>query len=865
MSIQFVGTEILVNTATANDQGGPQITTLSNGGFVVTWMDFSWGVGGATGDASGGAIKAQVFAADGSPLGTEILVNSATVNDQQNPRITALSNGGFVVTWEDFSQGIGGATGDTSSIAVKAQVFTATGVPVGSEILVNTATLHEQNHQQITSLSNGGFVVTWGDFSMGQGGATGDASGGAIKAQIFTADGNPLGTEILVNSETLGHQDQPRITPLSNGGFVVTWGGFDGSETAVKAQVFTATGGPVGSEILVNTATAGLQSDSEITSLSSGGFVVTWTDTGDASGVAGKAQVFTADGTPIGSEILVATGSSSNVVTSLSNGGFVVTWVGGSTGNPSSTAVKVQVFTATGAPVGSEILVNTAISPDQIHQRITSLSNGGFVVTWEDFTGLGGATGDASGAAIRAQVFTADGNPLGTEILVNTATANDQGGPQITTLSNGGFVVTWMDFSHGLGGATGDTNGAAVKAQVFAVIENQLPVVNLTAENLVAEMAQLALDVYDPSAAHFEDRNWHGLTAEELDLTNTAEYSLNDGVYTASLLGLSLLAGDASALVLSGNINGTSTLVIAFRGTDTVADLLHDIGHAEDAYFGSFNPLLSAIADYANENGIEQILFSGHSLGGSMVQIALGFPMAGITTDMLRGYTWGSIGSNLSQPTDARQVNFVDIGDPFANENDGHGFIGPRSGTDIFVHSPNDIFTHSPRTDLSAHSMSRYVDHTIDLVHRAVDSDVFGGTPEGNAIQTGDFGSDQITDFQVAPGTESNDFVRLVRTDQFVFAGPGDDNFQFASIGHTGTGAEAFIIDGGLGTDTLHLRGRSGTHALDSSGSQGAWSWIVNGEETALYLRGSDDPFAILYGVERLHFDSNSGGSIFGI
>ncbi len=56
-----VGTEILVNTATANGQNNAQITTLSNGGFVVIWRDASAGVGGAGGDTSGTAIKAQVF------------------------------------------------------------------------------------------------------------------------------------------------------------------------------------------------------------------------------------------------------------------------------------------------------------------------------------------------------------------------------------------------------------------------------------------------------------------------------------------------------------------------------------------------------------------------------------------------------------------------------------------------------------------------------------------------------------------------------------------------------------------------------------------------------------------------------------
>ena len=103
-TVSKVGTEILVNTATADVQY-QQITALSNGGFVVTWQDHSLGVGGATGDSSDFAVKAQVFAADGTRVGSELLVNTATAGDQQLPQITALSNGGFVVTWDGHQPG----------------------------------------------------------------------------------------------------------------------------------------------------------------------------------------------------------------------------------------------------------------------------------------------------------------------------------------------------------------------------------------------------------------------------------------------------------------------------------------------------------------------------------------------------------------------------------------------------------------------------------------------------------------------------------------------------------------------------------------------------------------------------------------
>ena len=218
-----IGSEILVNTATASDQTKPQIATLSNGGFVVTWQDYSQGVGGATGDNSVSAVKAQVFDAAGTAVGSEMLVNTATASDQGGAQITALANGGFVVTWQDYSQGAGGATGDNSGYAVKAQVFNAGGDAVGGEILVNTATASDQQSPQIAALPNGGFVVTWQDYSQGVGGATGDGSNWAVKAQVFDAAGTAVGSEMLVNTATASHQYIPQITALANGGFVVTW------------------------------------------------------------------------------------------------------------------------------------------------------------------------------------------------------------------------------------------------------------------------------------------------------------------------------------------------------------------------------------------------------------------------------------------------------------------------------------------------------------------------------------------------------------------------------------------------------------------------------------------------------------------
>ena len=341
----------------------------------------------------------------------------------------------------------------------------------GTEFLVNTTTSSNQSEPSITALSNGRFVVAWSDLSQ-----TGvDTSGFAVRAQIFNADGSPEGAEFLVNSTTTGNQSPPDITALANGGFVVVWHdssqtGTDTSDLSVRAQVFGANGTKSGGEFVVNSTTFDRQYLASTAALSDGSFVVAWVDSsqtgGDTSGLAVRAQVFAANGSKSGAEFLVNTTTSGGQygpsLTALTGGRFVVTWNDDSLtgGDTSSGAIRAQVFNADGSKAGTEFLVNTTTNDAQAQPDITALSNGGFVVTWTDLSRTGG---DTSEFAVRAQVFDEVGNKSGTEILVNTITNSHQVEPTVAALTNGHFVVAWSDLSQ----TAGDTNLYAIRAQVF--------------------------------------------------------------------------------------------------------------------------------------------------------------------------------------------------------------------------------------------------------------------------------------------------------------------------------------------------------------------------------------------------------------
>ena len=421
--ILIPSSDFLVNTTTAGTQEYHKITSLSNGGFIVTWQDY----GTANYD-----VRGRIFNADGTALTvTDFLLPLDSTGYQTEPRITSLNNGGFVVTWLD----------DWSDI--KGRVFNADGTVLTNDFLINNNTAGgEFLTLEIRTLSNGNFVVAWTEMN-------GLLSAYDIRGKIFNADGTLNGSEFLINNTSGYVLDEPTldIVALNNGGFVATWNVDDSLnytfDPDVRGRVFNADGTPVtATDFLVSTTNANAQYGPKITSLSNGGFVATWEDNSSGNYDA-RARVFNADGTSVtANDFLLNTTTSGSQgrpqITSLSNGGFIATWVDNSSG---SNDIRARIFNADGTAVNStDFLVSTTNTGPQYYPQITSLSNGGFVATWTD----------SSDWDIRGRVFNADGTPVtATDFLLNTTTAGSQGGPEITSLSNGGFVVTWQDNSSG--------------------------------------------------------------------------------------------------------------------------------------------------------------------------------------------------------------------------------------------------------------------------------------------------------------------------------------------------------------------------------------------------------------------------------
>lgn len=360
------GSQTRVNTYTTNNQYESAVTSLAGGGWVVTWTSTAQ-------DNGDTGVYQQRYNADGTASGSEVHVNTTSGGEPYGASITALTDGGWVVSWVSYGQ-------DGDAAGLYQQRYNSSGVAVNGEVLVNTETAGAQNWSSITALADGGWVVTWESSSQ-------DGDGYGIFQQAYNADGTVQGAEVQVNTTTSGWQMDAHVTALTSGGWVVSWSSNQTvTDYDLYQQVYNASGTAVGSETLVNTTVASGQLSRAVTALEGGGWVVTWTSDGqDGDDYGVYQQRYAADGTAQGVETRVNTttagGQFDPSVAALADGGWIATWTSnGQDGD--AYGVYMQRYNANGVKVGTETLVNTTTAGDQSESSVSALSDGSWIVSW---------------------------------------------------------------------------------------------------------------------------------------------------------------------------------------------------------------------------------------------------------------------------------------------------------------------------------------------------------------------------------------------------------------------------------------------------------------------------------------------------
>lgn len=428
--------EQLVNTTTLNDQSAPCIVKLASG-YVVVWQSLQAPAGyNDTHFPAGCDIYMQRYSDSGVALGGEVHVNSIAINDQVQPTVVALADGGFLVAWASARE----QAVQNFDYGVYLQRFDAAGNWVGSETHVNDFYFLNQDRPSIAALSGGGWVVSWTS-------DTQSPNPPGVYAKLFGADGMVIGDDVRVDTSTASIHSSSAVAGLADGGYVIVWDG----NGDIHAQRFDAHGVAQADAALVNATVADFQSTPAITALADGGYVVTWQSSGqDGSDSGVLMQRYDASGAAVGGETLVntttAASQGSPTATALSDGGFVVAWES-SGQDGSGMGVYAQRYDASGHAVGTETQINASTFSDQMAPAITASADGGFVATWMSYQQ------DGSGWGIYSTIFatdaaapmggqTADAFVHGTAGLDTAVIASDVAGILAYSLGGGVLSIT---------------------------------------------------------------------------------------------------------------------------------------------------------------------------------------------------------------------------------------------------------------------------------------------------------------------------------------------------------------------------------------------------------------------------------------
>ena len=712
----------------------------------------------------------------------EFLVNTSTTGDQKTPAVASLANGGFVVVWTDLS-----GVHDASGAGVVAQRYDNDGVPVGPEIQVNVVETNAQENPSVTGLTNGDFVVTWEDNRAGN---------TDIWARLFDVDGeNTTGSTEFSVVTIGGTQRSPAVTAQTDGsdGFLIAW--YNQPAGDYHGELY-----PAVSPHLANPATeeffngsSGPTSAPAIAGLANGKFVVAWEDDGPTV----DAAIHEVDGNSDAEDTSVTVDPGSQTspsVAVLTNGDFVIAWT-------ESTDVHYELFDSNGSSKFLGI-ANTATANPVAQPAIAALSNSQFVIAWHDPNPSSSDMRD-----VTARLFNANGSPQTGEFDVDEdeSSASNMMLPALAMLSNGSFVAVWQDDSD-----TVDNNGLAINAQLFdgnaaaialplfgtAGADTGMSALDLSGVSIGVAAGGLGSDSYIVDETGDKITEFSGEGTDSVD--STASYTLPDNVENLALSG-------------SGDIDGTgNTLDNTIEGNSGANTLNGDAGN--DILKGD------AGADVLNGGAGADNLTGGDGDddldGGTEADILDG----GLGVDVLNG------GAGADNLTGGGGDDILDGG----AGTDLAEFSGDSGDYQISIAGSVTTINGSDGVDTAQNIEGlKFDDRTIDLLLKGAGDDTIDMGDSTDGIAAGGAGDDKYEvddtgDVAVEQAGEGTDIVESTAPSYTL-----GDNIENLTLDGTGN------IDGTGNALDNEILGNSGNNVLDGA----------DGNDTLEGFDGDDDLF----------------------
>lgn len=201
---------------------GFSMEQLSDGRLVVTWAKLT--------AATGADSFARILNADGTLSGDVFAVNTTLAGGQGGATTAAFADGRFVAVWVSALNGRQDLYG---------QLFAADGSKIGAEFLVNVTDNTYNQYPDVAVLDDQSFVVTWQrpSYYINAQGFVVD-QGYGVTAQLFAGDGTRVGNQTWIDDTNVNRYLGPSIEALTSGGYVVSWADNADFSTALRGRIF---------------------------------------------------------------------------------------------------------------------------------------------------------------------------------------------------------------------------------------------------------------------------------------------------------------------------------------------------------------------------------------------------------------------------------------------------------------------------------------------------------------------------------------------------------------------------------------------------------------------------------------------------
>ena len=397
------GSEYALVGALPGDQVFPDVAVTPAGGFVV-WQD-------NVTDGSGWGVSAERLDSTFNGSLSSFRVNVQGANNQQNPRVAMLKNGGAAFVWQ------GGPSGHQN---IFARFLTPTNTWLTStDLMVSTFTNTYQITPALTVLSDGNVVVVWSSFNQAGSNSLLDVYG-----TILSPTGQTISNAFLINQFDNFNQRSPSVSALANGGFAVGW---ISEQEEVQAP-------NLGSNSVLAAASAVGRPSVDV-----------------------YARLYSSNGVAVAGEFLV--NSNLNIcagpsLAAATDGSFLIAWYQRDS-EISSNGWDIFARPISSAGVGGPVVeVNSQTYGDQYGPKVSAIGLDYLVV----FTSLGQ---DGSREGVFGRFVHNNGALIGSECQVNTTWVGQQMQPAVASDGAAWFQVVWTSY-------TGLANGFDLYAQRFA-------------------------------------------------------------------------------------------------------------------------------------------------------------------------------------------------------------------------------------------------------------------------------------------------------------------------------------------------------------------------------------------------------------